>query len=329
MADFQRYLARTEAWARTVEDDREDVVTTTGRQTAFKGDIIVVQKMRGEDYTYVMTADDFAEDWVLPGNKSTDATTSETGTDPLPETVPESTDGDNAGDNPASAVATAGTAQESPTPADAPATDETADVTPTGTPQPANNVTDEDAPPTPTASAPTGGGAGDTTNAEDNTRPDVGADTPDAISPVSGTQTPAVPDPAPVGSGANETTDEEETDEVSTVDEPATPDTTTPTQSVSPSNDPASLGTETTDGDDNAVSTDETEGGDSGNAPTSNVDNADEVNTGNRGGKAKTLPSKKAGSRVTEPTSSDTSVTTDEPTDTGKHAAADDAPAEE
>lgn len=281
--EFVRYLARTEAWAREVTDDTEDVVTSTGRATAYRGDYIVNQKLRGEDFTYVMTADDFADDWVNAEDKNTDKATSETGTDPLPETVPpepdsgESTTGDNPVEPPAS-TATGGQRAE-PTPADAP--DNAGDVTPQSPETAPEGGTSDNAAPTPTASAPTstptpgapeapsdGGGGVDTAP------PNVGADTPDAASPVSGTDTPPLAPPSPEGSAASEST---------AVDPPAVettppgePDTSTPTQTVDPTASP-----ELPDG---PTVTTEDGGGDSGNAPTPNVDNTDAVNTGNADG---------------------------------------------
>lgn len=91
MSDFRRYIARTEAWARVIEDDTEEVVGSTGRVTAYRGDFEVKQNMRGQMFNYVMTEDDFLEDWVLAEDKNTDSGTSDTGSEELAEVVPADT----------------------------------------------------------------------------------------------------------------------------------------------------------------------------------------------------------------------------------------------
>src|SRR4051794_32953927 len=114
---WKRYVNRTEAWAREVTDDTEDIVGSTGRTTAYRGDMVVNQNLRGQTFTYVLTADDFATNWREPSDVDTETSESEHG-DPAElegATVDEdqSTDGDNAVDG---RVATVGTAAETPAP---------------------------------------------------------------------------------------------------------------------------------------------------------------------------------------------------------------------
>lgn len=254
MADFKRYVARTEAWARTL-DEPEDVVGSTGVVHAAPGDVLIVQHLRGETFTYVMTTDDFAEDWREPTDVDTEPATSESGTDTLPGAQSPSTGGDNTVDTPTpvATTPTVGTAGENPTPADTPAD------TATDTPAPAPTATD------PTSAAP---GDGDVQGTAPTDTPQVGSGTPDAVTP----DPAAEPAPAPDTSNVDVPTPE-----------PAQPDTTTPTQTVAPSQDPAGEGTV-------AEATTPTEGGDAGTAPTPNVDNPDPASTGNDAGTPVTTP---------------------------------------
>lgn len=276
MADWKRYVNRTEAWAREVTDDVEDIVGSTGRTTAYQGDMIVNQSLRGQSFTYVLTRDDFDNNWHTPDDVDTDTTESDTGdagelqsVAPAPE---ESTTEDNyvddytAEENPVhepvfGQTATVGT-RDNPTPADAP--DTGGDAVPESP-----DTTTDDAPPSPTASAPTGAGSGDaeTPAGTPPTVPDPAGNATAAMSPVSGTETPPGPAEAPVGSAASDATAEPAAT-VETATETAEPATTTPTQTVDPSSDPGGAGTATADDTGGVTSTTNTGGGDEGAAPT-------------------------------------------------------------
>jgi hypothetical protein len=298
MAEWKRYVNRTEAWAREVDDDSEDVVGSDGRTTAYRGDYVVNQSLRGSTYTFVVPRDVFATDWRLAEEVDASPATSETGQDELPGTVPPepgedaSTGGDNGVENP-NDVATLGQRADS-TPAE-------------GQDAPASQETTEDggsAPPTPTASAPTSAASGDAATPAGNP-PDVGSDTPPAMSPVSGTQTPPEPVAAPAGDAATEDTGDdvpvqEPTSEDPRVNAPteAQPATTTPTQTADPSSEPGGPGTATaeeTAGSDELTTRDD--GGDAGAAPTPNE--AATETTGNEGGKVRTLGAPADGNEAT------------------------------
>jgi hypothetical protein len=263
MADWKRYVNRTECWAREVTDDVEELVGSTGRMTAYEGDYIVNQAIRGSTFTFVVTADDFARDWRSVDEVDTDTTTSETGTDDLPGTVPpESTDGDNSGDDSFGQVATGGARAEA-SPADAPPDGDAVPNSP--------ETAGEDAPPSPTASAPTSAASGDAETPAGNppTVPgDAGNNPPDAVSPVSGTRTPPEPFPAPEGSGAGESSQADPA-EVETATPDAEPATTTPTQTVDPASEPGGTGTTSAEEAAGQVETaTRDEGGDAGATPT-------------------------------------------------------------
>lgn len=252
MADYVRYVARTEAWARDIEED-EDIVGSNGRVRAYAGDVHVVQNLRGETFSYVMTRDDFLQDWRSPQEVDTEHATSETGADELPGATPspeEDNPVDNAPDNTAG-IATVGTAAENATPAE-PGEGETADDV---TPDSQGTAEDSGAPVSSlTASAPTGAGPNDgdvqgVATTGDGT-PQVG----DSMSPVQ-----TNPDPsaaaAPAGSAAGESSAPDAGADLGTGDAPST----TPTQSVVAGE---------TDPDNEATATSADTGGDAGATPT-------------------------------------------------------------
>jgi hypothetical protein len=268
MADWRRYVNTTEAWAREVTGDVEDIVGSTGRTTAYRGDYIVNQNIRGQVFTYVLTADDFRQNWRTPDAVDTDTTEDDTGDASQLSVLPddrdqddgaESTGGENGVETGYGQVATGG-ARANATPADAPNDD--GDAVPDSP-----DTATENAPPSPTASAPTSAGSGDAdTPAGDPPNAPDGNPEP-AMSPVSGTATPAEPVEAPAGSAASETTSADP----ATVDttDPAEPATTTPTQTVEPSADTGGAGTATADEETGGVtSTTGGGGGDEGAAPT-------------------------------------------------------------
>jgi hypothetical protein len=237
---WKRYVNRTECWARVVEEDVEDIVGSTGRTTAYGGDMVVNQNLRGQTFTYVLTRDEFDNNWRDPGEVDTDTKESEYGDPAELEAATVSEDESTTGDN---------------------VVDE--------------DQADEDAPPAPTASAPTSAASGDAATPAGNppTVPDTsGNDTP-AVSPVSGTATPVEPVEAPVGSGASDATLDATEPAPDTENPAAEPATTTPTQTVEPASEPGGTGTATAEDTAGQVtSTDETGGGDEGAAPTPTVD---------------------------------------------------------
>jgi hypothetical protein len=76
---WKRYVNRTECWARVVQDDVEDIVGSTGRTTAYGGDMVVNQNLRGQTFTYVLTRDEFDNNWRDPRDVDTDTSESEYG----------------------------------------------------------------------------------------------------------------------------------------------------------------------------------------------------------------------------------------------------------
>jgi hypothetical protein len=190
MGDFTRYVARTEAWARQIENDTEEVVGSTGRVTAYKGDFEVKQNLRGQMFNYVMTEEDFREDWVLADEKDTASATSESGdVSELKGALPPSTEGDNPVDEqPPSKLTSAPTGG-------APFT-ETLSETPA-----------ETNPDIPTASAPVGSGASQETQQE---APEEAPEEPTQPPPTTPTQSDAPAQQTEVGeSGATVTTSDE------------------------------------------------------------------------------------------------------------------------
>jgi hypothetical protein len=326
MADWKRYVNTTEAWARQVTADVEDIVGSTGRTTAYQGDYVVNQNIRGQVFTYVLTEDDFAQNWRTPDAVDTDTTEDDTGDASRLSVVPddqdddESTGGENGVDNRGRTgfgqVATGG-ARANPTPADAPNDD--GDVTPESP-----DTTTEDAPPSPTASAPTSAASGDAATPAGNPPNAPDGDPAPAVSPVSGTATPPEPVEAPAGSGASEATQ----DNAPTVDttEPAEPATTTPTQTVDPSADTGGAGTATADEETGGVtSTTGGGGGDEGAAPTP-TEGVDTGSTADPGTNTDTTAETGDGRHAAddEPAAPDGAVetvdTTDTPTSTGKRS---------
>jgi hypothetical protein len=236
---WKRYVNRTECWARVVEEDVEDIVGSTGRTTAYGGDMVVNQNLRGQTFTYVLTRDEFDNNWRDPGEVDTDTKESEYGDPAELEAATVSEDESTTGDN---------------------VVDE--------------DQADEDAPPAPTASAPTSAASGDAATPAGNP-PSVPDDQNQAaaVSPVSGTATPVEPVEAPVGSGASDATLDATEPAPDTENPAAEPATTTPTQTVEPASEPGGTGTATAEDTAGQVtSTDETGGGDEGAAPTPTVD---------------------------------------------------------
>jgi hypothetical protein len=63
MPESKDFTSRHTASAYQVEDESEVVVTTNGRQTAYKGDWVVTEQRLGMTFDYIMSPDDFHGDW--------------------------------------------------------------------------------------------------------------------------------------------------------------------------------------------------------------------------------------------------------------------------